>query len=105
LPEPTLDSSELEEALAFIRQKKEGLLPGRIERGWRTSMALPEPILDSSELAEALAYIRQKKEGLLPGRIEGVWPDIHGLVGVHFKLSIELRRRPLLMEKDDETSA
>jgi hypothetical protein len=26
--EPTLDSSELEEALAYIRQKKEGLLPG-----------------------------------------------------------------------------
>jgi hypothetical protein len=33
LPEPTLDSSELEEALAYIIQKKEGLLPGRIERG------------------------------------------------------------------------
>ena len=27
--EPTLDSSELEEALEYIRQKKEGLLPGR----------------------------------------------------------------------------
>ncbi len=28
-----LDSSELEKALAYIRQKKEGLLPGRIEEG------------------------------------------------------------------------
>jgi hypothetical protein len=31
--EPALDSSELEEALTYIRQKKEGLLPGRIEGG------------------------------------------------------------------------
>ncbi len=29
----TLEGSELDEALAYIRQKKEGLLPGRIERG------------------------------------------------------------------------
>jgi hypothetical protein len=31
--EPALDSSELEEALTYIRQKKEGLLPGGIEVG------------------------------------------------------------------------
>jgi hypothetical protein len=68
--EPALDSSELEEALAYIRQKKEGLLPGRIEEGRITSSALPEPTLDSSEVEEALAFITQKKEGLLPGRIE-----------------------------------
>jgi hypothetical protein len=33
LAEPTLDSTKLEEALAYISQKKEGLLPGRIEGG------------------------------------------------------------------------
>ncbi len=63
LPEPTLDKGELEEALAYIRQKKEGILPCRKGR------VLPD--IDgpvgvhyrlSTELQEALAYIRKKKE-------------------------------------------
>jgi hypothetical protein len=33
LPEPILNSGELKEALVYIRQKKERLLPGRVERG------------------------------------------------------------------------
>ncbi len=48
LPEPILDSGELKEALAFIRQKKEGLLPGRTEGGLMTFSALPESTLHSS---------------------------------------------------------
>jgi hypothetical protein len=49
--EPVLESSELEEALAYIRQKKEGLLPGRIEGGCITSSALPEPTLDMTAVS------------------------------------------------------
>ncbi len=81
--EPTLDSSELEVALAYKRQKKEGLLPGRIEGALTNSLALPEPTLDSSELEVALAYIRQKKEGLLPGRIKGGCITSSALPRVH----------------------
>jgi hypothetical protein len=38
-PESILDRIELEKALAYIRQKKEGLLQGRREVGGKTSSA------------------------------------------------------------------